>query len=275
MIVVDDCRKIPAGTVAKASCLVGVFTIGLCYGLALYFHHVPAWLPMISDCAVYAPEKYPFRIGMIVSACLIFVNASLLVFYISNRSAKNVMGSLAARSTTSTADKVGLVLAGLSSTGLAIVGAVNEREDMAVHGTAAVVFFFAFEAFMIQSTIRLSKLPNVPPKGVAIKKLISIVVAILLSLYVYFSSHVSKWHIQIAMCEWSGVLLILLFNLSCLVEFQNEYVAELTLQQPSSSSPSSNYQPVPLLSHETALPPHNMVNWVPMNPYMYNYPTNV
>ena len=42
-------------------------TILVCYGLAVKYGHVKPWLPMISDCAVYSPEKYPFRFGLLLS----------------------------------------------------------------------------------------------------------------------------------------------------------------------------------------------------------------
>ena len=103
---------------------VGGGTILLCYFLAVYYGHVPAWLPMISDCAVEAPEKYPFRLGIITTAVMLFVNAYLFYFFLNTY-------ELGGRKEL---DKVGLLLAGLASFGLAIVGAVNEVENTTLHG---------------------------------------------------------------------------------------------------------------------------------------------
>ena len=92
-------------------------TILLCYGIAVGYGHVPAWLPMISDCAVEAPEKYPFRLGIIVGAALLGVEV-LLVFFADKNFSKN---------------RFCLVVGILSSAGLGIVGAVNEVENNIIH----------------------------------------------------------------------------------------------------------------------------------------------
>jgi len=56
-------------------------TIFGCYLIAVGQGHVPAWLPMISDCAVYPPESYFFRIGIILGAGLLVSNCILMLLF--------------------------------------------------------------------------------------------------------------------------------------------------------------------------------------------------
>jgi len=237
---IEKVGKICATKVAVGASLLATTTILLCYTLAVSLGHVPAWLPMISDCAVYPPEKYPFRIGMIISSCLIYLSALFFYFYIGFKS-----------TTKSAWDKPAIVLAGIASTGLAVVGAVNEDEDMRVHSTAAVIFFFCYEAFMCITTHRCAGL-SINPRSLAIKRFISVVTAFLLAGFVYFSQHWGKYHIQIALCEWFGVLFILLYNLSMCYEFQDEYAAEMLIAPSSSSLPTRS--PVPTPTPHAVLP---------------------
>lgn len=92
-------------------------TILLCYGIAVASGHVPAWLPMISDCAVLAPEKYPFRFGMILGATLLEVEILLVYF-----ADKGFSG-----------DKACLVIGSIGTLGFGVVGAVNEEENNTIH----------------------------------------------------------------------------------------------------------------------------------------------
>ena len=92
-------------------------TILLCYGLAVGLGHVPAWLPFISDCAVEAPEKYPFRMGIVVGAFLL--GFEVVAVYNSDRKFSK--------------DKTCLYLGCIASFGLAVVGVVNEKEDNFIH----------------------------------------------------------------------------------------------------------------------------------------------
>lgn len=215
---------------------------------------------MISDCAVYAPEKYPFRIGMIISACLIFCNAVLFYFYIGYKSARSAW------------DKVGVVLAGLASSGLAVVGAVNEQEDNAVHSTAAVIFFFAYEFFMVLGASRLSRIPSTLPRSLFIKRAIAAVTSVLLTGFVYFSQHWGKYHIQIAICEWLGVIFILLYNLSMVYEFSGEYAAEMIMGSSSPSLPTTAaHKPTPAPAPaptRSPLPAHYTPAYPPAQPPM-------
>lgn len=92
-------------------------TLLTCYTLAVVNGHVPAWLPMISDCAVYAPEKYVFRLGVVLGASLIAFQA--VATYNANK--------------TMLLAKPMAVLGVVAAAGLGVVGVVNEVEDDFVH----------------------------------------------------------------------------------------------------------------------------------------------
>ena len=113
--------SIPVKLVTYTTVGITTTTIFLCYALAVGLGHVPAWLPMISDCAVESPEKYPFRLGIISGATALIANV-LLVY--------SAFPSFSLRKTSAA---FGVV----ASVGLAIVGAVNEEEDNTVHSGMA------------------------------------------------------------------------------------------------------------------------------------------
>ena len=94
-------------------------TIFVCYGVAVYLGHVPAWLPMISDCAVLPPEKYIFRLGIVTGAIFLAIEAKLIYHADSSF----------------TYSKSGLILGIIASIGLAIVGVVNEKENNSIHSS--------------------------------------------------------------------------------------------------------------------------------------------
>ena len=107
--------SVRVSTLIHAGAIETLAVILLCYGLAVGHGHVKQWLPMISDCAVYAPEKYPFRIGLALSSFLLCAQV-VMVHLAKNHS------------------KVSLLLGVLASLGLAIVSVVNEDENTKLHG---------------------------------------------------------------------------------------------------------------------------------------------
>ena len=110
---------LPLALVIKAGTGLIAGTILLCYALAVGLGHVPAWLPMISDCAVEAPERYPFRMGIVLGAFLL--GLEVVAVYNSDRVfSKN---------------KFCLFAGCIASFGLGIVGVVNEKEDNTVHSS--------------------------------------------------------------------------------------------------------------------------------------------
>ena len=100
-------------------------TIFVCYGIAVSLGHVPAWLPMISDCAVLPPEKYIFRLGMVIGS--VFLAMDSILIYNADKSYSH--------------SKLGMVLGIVAPAALSIVGVVNEEENNSVHSskTAAIV----------------------------------------------------------------------------------------------------------------------------------------
>ena len=109
--------SLPLPMVIKSGCGLTAGTILLCYALAVGLGHVPAWLPMISDCAVQAPERYFFRMGLSLGAFLL--GLEVVGVYNSDRVfSKN---------------KFCLYMGCIASFGLGVVGVVNEKEDNTVH----------------------------------------------------------------------------------------------------------------------------------------------
>lgn len=109
--------KLPASVLVHVGVIETISTVLLCYALAVVNGHVPIWLPMISDCAIEAPEKYPFRLGIIIGGFLLALQS--VVTYNANK--------------TSQLATTKVVLAIIASAGLAVVGAVNSKEDNTVH----------------------------------------------------------------------------------------------------------------------------------------------
>lgn len=107
--------EIKASFVPHFAVVVSLSTILLCYSLAVYYRHVPIWLPMISDCAVKPPEMFPFRFGILTAAWLIALEN--LVIYLAA-----VPKSL-----------LGLAFGLLGSLCLGTVAVVNEHEASKVH----------------------------------------------------------------------------------------------------------------------------------------------
>ena len=104
-------------TITLLAILISWASIITCYVLAVSLGHVPAWLPTISDCAVGAPEKYLFRIGLITGATALFANV-VMVYY--------AFPKFVLR-------KLELVAGVAAAAGLTVVGAVNEKENNTVH----------------------------------------------------------------------------------------------------------------------------------------------
>ena len=92
-------------------------TIFSCYGIAASLGHVPVWLPMISDCAVYAPEKYLFRLGLVTGS--IFLHVESILLYHADKAFSN--------------SQLSMILSLVSSMGLSVVAVVNEEENNDIH----------------------------------------------------------------------------------------------------------------------------------------------
>lgn len=94
-----------------------LLTILSCYAMAVHDGHVKPWLPTISECGVFPPEKYFFRYGFVIGACL--MAAQGVATY-------NALKSWAKSRTY-------LFLIAVASFCLGLVGVVSMREDSSVH----------------------------------------------------------------------------------------------------------------------------------------------
>ena len=170
-------------------------TILLCYSIAVTEGHVPAWLPMISDCAVLAPEKYPFRLGLISGALLMEVE--ILLAYFSNKGYSN--------------NNLSLIAGSIAAVGLGVVGAINEQENNTIHSGqyyydiivviiiiivviiviiiiiigCAVLFFFGYLLYMITMTLNADT--SIALLSISIKKICTIITGVALVAFVYMS----------------------------------------------------------------------------------------
>lgn len=221
----EDLDQTKARVVTIASFSLSAFTILTCYTIAVSLGHVPAWLPMISDCAVYPPEKYIFRIGMILSAALLELNCLLMYFFLHSVSIAGGVG---------VSDKLGMAVASVASFSLACVGAINEQEDDPVHSAFAVIFFFGFEFYMAILTYKLytceTPLRQIQPASLLVKTICTGIAGVALALFLYFSQNWGRWHIEIAVCEWTGTFAILVFNLSFCYEYGKDLMVATLLR---------------------------------------------
>jgi len=241
-------------------CSLATGTIFLCYTIAVALGHVPAWLPMISDCAVYPPEKYIFRVGMILSGALIFVNTLAYLFWLGGKAANGSQPS----------DKVALFFSGVGSIGLMGLAAVNEAEDNSVHSTFAVVFFVFTQVYECIATYRLwhdvAPVHPVSTFSLVLKSLISVGGSIMLIGFILMSMHWGRYHLDIAIIEWTGVGLIIIFELSCNLEYaQNERIGTLLYASSANTRAARSVQPAQAeLSEVASYPTHMHVRGVPM-----------
>ena len=136
--------RVSATTVIHGGILLAVSTILLCYTLATSLGHVPVWLPMISDCAVYAPEKYLFRWGIVLTGGLFALQSVLL--YGANRPYSHSKAALT----------VGL----LGSFCLSIVGVINEDENNTIHSSESTFCIFHT---LCTSTVQLPRWYSTSP----------------------------------------------------------------------------------------------------------------
>ena len=110
--------SIPMVVVTHVTTVLTLGTVLLCYTIAVSLGHVPAWLPMISDCAVDPPEKYIFRLGIVIGAMILALN-TVVVYKVAGRAFSN--------------SKLSLILGLLACAAFAVVGVVNENENGHLH----------------------------------------------------------------------------------------------------------------------------------------------
>ena len=217
-------EKLPVNAVFHVGVVLPLGTIFLCYTVATSLDHVPVWLPMISDCAVLPPEKYPFRWGIVLSAA-IFAGQSVLLYGADRPYSRS---------------KVALFLGLLTSFCLSVVGVVNEAEDNTIHSSknsisekflsilglifvmcgllfhakfnhlllsaaAAVIFFFGYLVYMVVLTWLLPqyKKQDRPSNLAYLFRQLCVVLAVIdLAFFAYMSSNWEKYGVYLAVCEW-------------------------------------------------------------------------
>jgi len=204
-----------AKSITKLACTAALGTLFLCYIIAVTQGHVPVWLPMLSACAIYPPESYFFRMGLISSAVLLNIVSLLMLCYRNlscfNKDPETSYGTF---------DKVAYIFATIASIGLGIVGAVNEVEDGFIHGTGAVLFFAFYLIYMCMVTSRLWKNSKHSLKSLRIKCGLTFVAFVsLISLAILALVNWGKYHPEIALCEWTGTISIILYLYSFVIEY--------------------------------------------------------
>ena len=197
-------------------------TIFICYGIAVYLGHVDKpWLPMISDCGVFPPEKYIFRVGLITSAGLLLRAAKMVRDYVRATTRQRERAARATRDSCCgmkhSAEDWSVYIVSVSSTSLATVAAVSEQEDNPIHSTAAVIFFVTYIAYMWLMTFRmrgLSITSDWDTTVFGIRLAIAALVTVAFSFFIWVNVRGLPYNPYAAMPEWFGTLLILLFNLT-------------------------------------------------------------
>ena len=91
-----------------------LFTILLCYALAVILGHKPVFLPTISECGEEAPEKYFFRWGILVGGILLVIEAITL------HNAKRI-------------SQHGFIIGVIAGVCLTGVACVASNEDLTIH----------------------------------------------------------------------------------------------------------------------------------------------
>jgi len=226
----EDVYEITASTVTIVASSLATTTILTCYGLAVFLGHAPAWLPMISDCALLPPEMFLFRIGMISAALLLNINSLLMFFYLNSQE----FGKR------KTSDSVGMVIVSIGCLGLAMVGAINEKENNSVHGISAVTFFVCYIIYMITITYRLYPFKGgmkISNTSITMKCILTVISVVSFILFVYFNTNRAEYQLYIAICEWIGVGCIIAYNLT----FTFEYKTDLNLAALLLPTSQTNY----------------------------------
>lgn len=239
----------------KYLCILVLLTIFICYIIAVSKGHVKLWLPYISDCAVGYPEAYIFRSGMTSASFFMILNCFEFYLFI-KRYNKTILPLFSFVS--------GLI----SNIGLGGVAVINEKENHTLHIITAVIFFTFQMIYMwltiiniknarklyyvnkpITKDMRINKIQNTSDeikenenyvnkidqitinriykndkKSLFAKILISTIYTIDI---LYLAINYNK---NIPLTEWIAVALIVLYNLSFIIDFKNNLYIGIYLQ---------------------------------------------
>lgn len=109
--------KLSSKTLVHFGAVEMLFTILICYTIAVMEGHVEAWLPTISACGEHPPEEYIFRYGILSGALLLAVLA-LYVYTVDFPFSR---------------DKINLALGVIAGLALGVVAICAANEDDLVH----------------------------------------------------------------------------------------------------------------------------------------------
>ena len=111
--------KLPVPLIYTITAIETLVTLLGCYAIAVACGHVRRpWLPMISDCGIKSPEKYLFRLGIMLGSILMS-GEMVLVYYSGKPYSKS---------------KFSLVTATVGSFCLAVSAVISKKKCNRVHG---------------------------------------------------------------------------------------------------------------------------------------------
>jgi hypothetical membrane protein len=199
---------------------VPVCTILVCYTIAVLTGHVPSWwLPMVSDCGVYFPEKWIFHIGLIVASVLIHSASKVIRDFISSNNPDSISSKW---------ENTAVYLNFIACGGLAGCASVTLKEDNNIHGISAVIFFVFYIFYMWIVVLRVSQQLRQRPApsayyarnslnygaGQSLRYWIASVVTVDFLIFVVFNIFKVPIDPYQAIAEWIGIGGIILFNLT-------------------------------------------------------------
>jgi Frag1/DRAM/Sfk1 family len=215
--IVEALSKLKVSTITKSSMYLATVVILVCYWISVHQGAVRPLphVPMISDCLVVPPTSYISRLGLISAAWLLALNQLAMFFYL--RTAVPGQGRKCI-------DHVAFWVGAFGALGLAGVAACNEDENGVIHGTSAGLFFVGqlIMMFIISFRalgIRRSGATTTTRRNVVLKFTLTITALAVGLAALYFMGNWHRWSTYIAICEWTAVYLVLLFNMTFLSEF--------------------------------------------------------
>jgi len=216
--------RIEVSTLLRALLLFSWGSLVLCYVITVSLGHMPVFLPMISDCFVYAPEKYVSRLAVVTFGGVGMGSSVVIIhIYLRNYSvqAEGVLGAVV-----SAVNWFSFALGIIGSCGLAGVGAVPENDgDGSLHVALATTFFMCFAFQMLTVTAMLEVQDRFAhPHSRAIK----IILLIMEWSFLYGITQI--WNgprTYQAILEWSSALVVFLWMSSLSYEIK---AAGMTLE---------------------------------------------
>ena len=170
-----------------------------------YLGHVPFWLPMISDCAVYPPEKYIFRLGFISGANWLFISSLLYYLYFrahdKEDSTYEMLGPDAGIPRMKIPPIASLLLATLASISVGVVGAVSEDESPLLHKCAALSFFSMLQLYMALTTYQMNSTGLLTRSAFYLRVAINIMAMCTYIAFIVFERNMKQNGTVIAICE--------------------------------------------------------------------------